>query len=322
MSHFPGNSQTLFSNRFNPGAARTLQICSVRTGAAVWCIILLWAGSLLGADPIARKNDQSARGHPEGKSSMVEARPAYLWGFNEIWFRDGDNPNIRPGKREITLNSPALGLQGEKFLMRDLALRAGGWFNLPQTWRNDSVLGEGPSLAWDTRARYLCADLSVAYHLGLGGTPYRAGLAAGYRYNDFLYRSERADEPAGVSEDHMQVHVPYLGVHYAHNDFKGSILRLDFLWSVLTLSRYESERRLEGEPLKINGHALTGLWLESVFAWSFPLTDNFLLGAFAKYNFMELSGGATIRGGGSSTRFSMDSRHHLIHTGLAATYTF
>ena len=59
--------------------------------------------------------------------------------------------------------------------------------------------------------------------------------------------------------------------------------------------------------MQIEGHSVTGFWLESVFGWSVPLTENALVGLFVKYNYLELSGGATVKTGLSETRFSMDS---------------
>ena len=38
--------------------------------------------------------------HLPQKKSLIEARGGYLWGINEIRFRDGDNPSIAPGKKD------------------------------------------------------------------------------------------------------------------------------------------------------------------------------------------------------------------------------
>lgn len=256
------------------------------------------------------------------KRSLLEARGAYMWAFNEIWLRDGDNPNIRPARKEVTLNSPAFGIYGETFFMSDLAGRIQAWINVPIDQRNDFIF-DGLALAWDTQARYVAADLSVVYHFGLGGTPYQAGIVGGYRYNDFDYRSVRNANPAGTFRDHMSVHIPYLGVHYAHRGFVGGLVRLDLIWSPLTLARYEGiENRLQTPLKQIVGTSITGFWFDSYLGWSTPVGEKILAGVFAQYSYLELSGGAKVEAGVSSTRFSMDSRHHLIFSGLTLSYAF
>ncbi len=74
-----------------------------------------------------------------GKKSMLEARAGYLWGFNEILFRDGDNANIVPGKKEVGLDSIIFGLQGETFATDDLAVRAQAWINIPHENQATSI---------------------------------------------------------------------------------------------------------------------------------------------------------------------------------------
>ncbi|MEJ2718692.1 MAG: hypothetical protein P8182_16435 [Deltaproteobacteria bacterium] len=278
-------------------------------------------GNAKAAGILAGFRDPFPSGAATGQSSIVEGRFGYLWGFDEIWFRDGDNSLIGPAKQEVTLNSLAFGLYGETFLLSDLTARVQAWINVPNEWRND-FLFDGVERAWDSRTRYLGVDLSIAYFFGLGGPPYRAGLVAGYRYNDFDYRSHLVSLEAGSFNDHLQVHIPYLGISYAHSRFMGSVVRLDILASWLTLCRLDGERDLEGEAMQIDGHSVTGFWCEALFAWSFPLTENALAGLFVKYNYLELSGGATVKLGLSETRFSMDSRSHLILTGLTVSYAF
>lgn len=268
-----------------------------------------------------RFSDPFPCGDARGQSSIVEGRFGYLWGFNEIWLRDGDNFLIAPAKEEVTLNSLAFGLYGETFLLSDLTARVQAWINVPNESRNDFLFDE-VLRAWDSRTRYLGADLSIAYFFGLGGPPYRAGLVAGYRYNDFDYRSHLASLEEGSFNNHIQVHIPYLGISYAHSQFMGSVVRLDILASWLTLSRLDGERDFEGQATRIEGHSVTGFWFESLFGWSVPVTENVLVGLFAKYNYLELSGGATVKMGLSETRFSMDSRSHLILTGLTVSYAF
>jgi hypothetical protein len=78
--------------------------------------------------------------HVPQKKSLIEARTGYLWGINEIRFRDGDNDIIPPGKKELNVNGVIFGLQGETFVMRDLAVRAQAWINIPQALRSDFLL--------------------------------------------------------------------------------------------------------------------------------------------------------------------------------------
>jgi hypothetical protein len=261
-------------------------------------------------------------GKKAAKRRLLEGRIAYFWGFHEIWIRDGDNAHIPPSKKEITLNSPLFGVYGETFLREDLALRVQGWMNIPFQHRND-FLFDGTALGWEVEARHIGVDIAAIYHLGLRKTPYMAGLVGGYRFNDFSYRSLRDIVPQGSFDDHLEIHIPYLGVYYAHVNFIGSVVRLDLHASPLTLCRYEGERNLQdAEPMRIKGHSVTGFWYETLFSWSIPAGRNSFVGLYAKYDYLELSGGATVSTLTSSTRFSMDSRHNLIRTGLIVTYTF
>ena len=259
--------------------------------------------------------------HVPQKKSLIEARAGYLWGINEIRFRDGDNAIIAPGKQELNVNGVIFGLQGETFVMRDLAVRAQAWINIPQALRSDFLL-DRTRRSWDTQAQFFEADLSVIYHLGLGGMPYTAGLTAGYRFDNFDYKSANVAVPGGSFHDHMHVHIPYLGIYYAHSNFVGSVVRLDILASPFTISRLDGAQDLAGSITQIDGQSLTGFWFESFFGWSKPIGQSAFLGAFAKYNYLGLSGGATLERDNSSTRFSMDSWHHLFVSGLTATYTF
>lgn len=254
------------------------------------------------------------------KKSLIEARAGYVWGVNEIRFRDGDNAIIAPGKKELNVNGLIFGLQGETFAMKDLAVRAQAWINIPQELRSDFLL-DRTRRSWDTRAQFFEADLSIIYHLGLGGMPYTAGLTAGYRFDNFDYKSTLV-AGAGTFNDHIHVHIPYLGIYYAHSNFVGSVVRLDVLSSFFTLARVDAAQDLAGSITQIDGQSLTGFWFESFFGWSRPIGRSAFLGAFAKYNYLGLSGGATVERDNSSTRFSMDSWHHLFMAGLTATYTF
>lgn len=267
-----------------------------------------------------------------GKKSMLEARVGYLWGFNQILFRDGDNDLILPGKQKLDLDSMIFGLQGETFATEDLAVRAQAWINIPHENRSDFFPDRSPGLpqygwlGWDSQVRYLQADLAAIYHIGLRGMPYAAGLVAGARYNNFDSLSKRVSSPTGTFRDHLHVYIPYTGVYYAHNDFLGSVMRLDVFFSPFTFSQLDAEEKLAGTVTQIDGHSLTGYWFETLFEWSAPVGDSVLLGALAKYNYLVLSGGATLNRNVSSTpystRFSMDSLHHLFVVGFGVTYMF
>lgn len=275
--------------------------------------------------------------------SMVEGRVGYLWGVNTIWFRDGTNDNSPPGKKEVRLDGPVFGIQGKtRVLTDDLGLRAQAWITLPQKTRGHFFLdltdnAQGlTSRAWDTESRYLAVDVAAIYylgpfghhinHLGSVGMPYTAGLVAGYRYNNLDYRSTRSAPDTGTFHDHIHVHIPYIGVHYAHEDFAGSLVRLDILASPLTLTQLDAERHLTGVITRFEGQSVTGFWFESLFSWSWPVSNRAFLGIFTNYNYLELSGGATVnRSEGAaldSTRFSMDSITHVIMAGVSGVVTF
>jgi hypothetical protein len=264
------------------------------------------------------------------KNSLLEAGFGYSFGFNKILLRDGDNANFAPIKKEIGLDSLAFAVQGETFVTSDLSVRIQGWINVPEKIRSDFVLyPPSPATnlatattAWDTSARYIEGDLSASYFFGLHGMPYAAGLTVGYRYNDLNYESVQVSAPSGTFYDHFQVHIPYLGVYYAHTGLIGSVVRLDLLISPITLARLDSNRLQVPLPVQIDGHAVTGFWFESFFDWSVPVSNGAFLGAFAKYNYLELNGGATMMNAVQSTRFSMDSRKHLFITGINLSYRF
>ncbi len=280
--------------------------------------------------------------YPKNKS-MVEARAGYMWGVNALWLRDGDNDNLPAGKKEVSLESPVFGIQAEtRAITDDLALRVQGWINLPQTTRGDFMLDRTvqrtlTAQAWETASRYLAADVSAIYHLGpfgyhlnrLGsvGMPYTAGLVVGYRYVDFDFRSTRSAQPTtGTFDDHFHIHIPYIGVHYAHEEFVGSLVRLDINASPFTLSRMDAEKQLTGVITQYEGESVTGFWFESLFSWSKSVSDGAYIGMFVNYNYLELSGGATVKSaqGGvlSATRFSMDTISHLVAVGISGVVTF
>jgi len=265
------------------------------------------------------------------KKTLVEARTGYLWGINEIRFRDGDYAIIPPGKMELNVNGVIFGLQGERYILPDLAVRAQAWINIPQSLRSDFFL-DRTRRSWDTRAQYFEADLSVictmlpVFPPPSPSMPYTpgivAGLTAGYRFDKFDYKSANVTVPGGSLHNHIQVHIPYLGIYYAHSRFVGSVVRLDVLASPFTISRVDATQDLAGSTTQIDGQSLTGWWFESLFEWSKPIGRNAFVGAFAKYNYLGLSGGATLEKDNASTRFSMDSWYHLFSAGLTATFTF
>ena len=213
------------------------------------------------------------------QKSMLEARAGYLWGVNALWLRDGDNGLIPPGKREVSLESPVFGIQGETRLFSDdLGARVQGWINVPETSRGDFLLDRGPgdvltAYSWESDSRYVSADLSAVYHLGpfgrypnhLGGIgmPYTAALTAGYRYVNLDITSARHAAPVGTAEDHFHVHIPYLGLHYANEDFMGTLVRLDIQASPLTMSRIDGQRQFRGEATETD--ALDLLYSSIIF---------------------------------------------------------
>ncbi len=218
--------------------------------------------------------------HEPSKKSLIEGRFGYLWGENEIRFRDGDNDNIAPGKKELNVNGLIFGLQGETFLMDDLAVRAQAWINVPQSLRSDFLL-EGTRQSWDTRAQFFEADLAAIYRIGLGGTPYAAGLTVGYRFENFDYKSALVAS-TGSFHDHIHVHIPYLGIYYAHSHFVGSVVRLDILASPLTLAQVDAAQDLAGSITTIDGQSVTGFWFESFFGWSKPISRQCIPGDLCK----------------------------------------
>jgi hypothetical protein len=299
---------------------RNLRPIFVRSVLLVLVILSTWPAAVCSAEFVPYPVPSPMFSHVPQKKWLIEARAGYLWGVNEIRFRDGDNAIIAPGKKELNVNGVIFGLQGETFAMKDLAVRAQAWINIPQELRSDFLL-DRTRRSWDTRAQFFEADLSIIYHLGLGGMPYTAGLTAGYRFDNFDYKSSLV-AAAGTFHDHIHVHIPYLGIYYAHSNFVGSVVRLDVLASPFTLSRVDGSQDFASSITQVDGTSLTGFWFESFFGWSRPVGRNAFLGAFAKYNYLGLSGGATLERDNASTRFSMDSWHHLFVTGLTATYTF
>jgi len=288
---------------------------------AATLVLVLLSGPCFAAD--FRTNEFIPAGHPpSSKTGFAEARFGYLWGLNVINLRDGDNALIPPSKREIELQGLLFGLAAGKFFTQDLGARVLAWIDLPQQVRCDFfiVRMEG---SWEVRPRYIAADIAGIYSIGPPGMPLTAGLMAGYRYTDLDYDSRTASQPAGTLQDHFQIHIPYLGVYYANTAMIGSVVRLDVIFSPLTLSRLDSNGSWSGMVTQIQGASVTGQFFETYFNWSWPLSESVLAGVFGSYTYLDLSGGATVvRGGRASTRFSMDSNYNIGLAGITLTYTF
>jgi hypothetical protein len=258
---------------------------------------------------------------PRRKHSMLEGRCGYLWGWNEVRFRDGDNGLIRPSRRLVTISGPVFEADGETFVRRDVSLRLQGSINLPTASRDLWRLGSLDS-TWDTEARIVKGDISAAYHFGPISMPYSAGLVAGYRYYNLLNKSDAKGLFGGSFTDNTHLHVPYFGICYSHTDFGGSLVRLDVLVSPLTMATMDWDGSSAGPSSRVDGHSIMGTLVEVGFRWSTAITQNILAGAFAKYTFMDLSGGATVETTGRSTRFSLDGTSHLFVVGGSTTFTF
>lgn len=259
---------------------------------------------------------------PFAKSGFAEARFGYQWGLNEIRLRDGDNALIPPSKRDIDLQGILFGVAAGKFFTDDVGVRIQGWIDIPTQMRNQFYLDRAYD-SWDTRARYIAADLSLIYSIGPRNMPLTAGLMAGYRYTDFDYDSRTVGQPAGTFHDHFQIHVPYMGVYYANAGMLDSLVRLDVLYAPIIFCRLDSNEQRSSVATQITGQAVTGQFFETFFSWSWPLSDSALAGIFATYTYMDFSGGATVvQGGVQSTRFSMDSPFNIVATGITLTYAF
>ncbi|AFM26330.1 hypothetical protein [Desulfomonile tiedjei] len=337
MQIFCGMKVSLFSKAhtlFSRVKIRTVQTIPF---LAVLGFFLLFANQTGAAEPLVYPDSMAFHGK-KPKESMIEARGGYQWGFHEIRWRDGDNPNslpgprIGPGKMVVPLDSIMFGLQGETFVSTDLALRAQVWMNITQQVQSNFYLSRiDPPPAqvpvsfqsrWDSMARVLEADVTAIYHLGLRGTPYAAGITGGFKYNNFDYSSQRTGNASGTIQNHMHVYIPYTGVYYAHNDFLGAVARLDISFSPLTILSLDAEQRLETTTTTFDGLSITGCQFGSNFEWSYAASENFLLGAVAKYDYQAVSGGVTLKTGGRSSRFSLDTWRHSVFSGISFTYLF
>jgi hypothetical protein len=264
------------------------------------------------------------------KSSIFETRLTYLWGFQDIKFRDGDNGLIPPSKRVIQLDSPMIGLSAGFFGSKDLAFRVQGWANIPVERRNEFLFTDGAPqtaaipryFAWDTQPRYLEADVSLIYLFGLGNMPYAAGILAGYKYKDFRYESRRVLPNTGTFNDYFHIHVPYTGIYYANTTLGGSFMRMELIYSPFTLARLDSVENIGGYSTFVDGNSMLGTNVQVLWTWSIRPSGSLLVGAFGAYDFLLLAGQAKVQAGARSTRFSMDTRQNVFILGIEATYNF
>ncbi len=268
--------------------------------------------------------------HKPKNKSIVEARVGYLWSTNEINLRMGDSEFVLPSKRKLYLDGPFLGLQVGTFALTDLAVRAQLWTNIPLQSRANFLFQDISRVtdmqAWDTRAWLLEADLSAIYHLNLGPMPYSAGLMGGYRFYLGQYHSKRVRSRADHFDDNYRIHVPYVGLYYAHTELLKSLVRLELAISPITFTQLDSTKEFSssGDRIRptISGSAVFGQWFDSLFEVSKPIGDQAFLGGFLKFTYINTSGSARVDIQDRTTNFSMDLRHLLFSAGLTGTYTF
>jgi hypothetical protein len=277
--------------------------------------------------------------HPSDQS-IVEARAGYMWGTNQIQYRNGDNGLIPAGRKDISLDSPIFGLQAGTFAVSDLAVRAQAWINIPLVWRSN-FLFDGQSLGWDTQSNYFEADLSAIYHFGLGHMPYTAAIVGGYRFYKVDYESHRITRWSDSFHDHFQIHVPYFGVYYSHTDLANSLVRLEILFSPILFCGMEANQSLNNQiapppnrtlvnipqNTQLDGQSYIGQWADVTFEWSKRLGKNVLLGASSRFNFINPVAGARAQHINANqelqiTHYTMDMRYWLLSAGLTFTYTF
>lgn len=265
---------------------------------------------------------------PITKKTLFEARVGALLGYSELRIREGDNDHVLAGRRNVDFHSWVFSAQAERFITQNLAVRAQGWINIPPAHKSDFFFDGG--VQWRNTTQYAAFDLAGVLHFGRGMTPYSAGLIGGYRFNFFDIYSERPTKDQDEYKERSQVHIPYLGVYYAHSNFLGGVARLDLHASPIVVSTVKgsSLTSINSRELRtLDGHSLTGIFFDSFLQWSIPLSDSFLAGAFARYEFLELHSGATVNShitgrSETETHFSMDSRFHKVLLGLSATFTF
>lgn len=319
----PGNTRVLGADRLSAVTMHTVRWLHGSVVVAV-LIVLVWAlgaGAQLSPFSAPSPGQPGACGPPIMKKKMIEARPTYYWGMDETWFRDPNNTFIRSAKMEMTLNSKAVGGQGEFFPMKDLAVRAQGWINFPEKQVND-LLFEGFFRSFETKPEFLSLDVSGIYHLGLSGMPYTSGLILGYRYFDYNYRSDSTWAPNAFFDTKKQMHIPYLGAYYAHTCFLGAVVRFDFCGTPLVISRFNADADWPAADTNIRGESNWGMFLDSYLQFSWGVGDSFLFGIFGRHNYTEINGRANIDLNALSTDFTMESHIHNFFAGLSATFTF
>ena len=264
------------------------------------------------------------------RRSFVDCQTGYLFDTNRLFFRDGDNPNIRAGVQDVYMQSPLLTLRGQKFFEDDIGVRVTASVSLPQSSRNNVYLFDGDtsnSRLWETRHQTLDGDLTLVYDFALGNMPYDGGLLAGIRYNYFEYASDGEDK-SGPFLDSIHTLVPNLGFYYTNSDFAGFRVRFEGSASPFVFSRVYGDGFVGNSTLRVDGMSIFGAWYDTSLSVSAPVTDGIGLGLFCRYNYIEITGGATLTSTRyrdsvySSTRFSMDSKNHLFVTGVSASYAF
>ncbi|MEW6352377.1 MAG: hypothetical protein AB1646_25270 [Thermodesulfobacteriota bacterium] len=326
---------SLLTSRLGRGPYGFLE--TVWSAAASWLVLALFAVLVLfptvgSAMDLAQAAMLPPATHsPESKRrDVLECRPGYLFGTNRLQFRDGDNAHIPPSVQDVYLSSAMLGAEVRKFLSKDIGIRAQGSINVPGKSRNEFLLFDGDAVrlgSWKTRYQTVDADVGLVYDFGLGVMPYDAGLLAGFKYQYFEYCSDREDK-SGPFRNAMHVLIPNLGFYYVNSDLAGFRVRFDWAASPAVLSRVFGDGYVGDSTLRVDGHSLTGAWYEASFVVSAPVTEGFGLGVSCRYNYLEITGGATLNsvrrrdGLYNSTRFSMDSRHHLFVVALSGAYAF
>ena len=137
MENSAANRRSLIPRRFHRGSTVNASLPLIIIVLSIFLLLGVVPGNVSVAWISSGFTDPFPSGDATGQSSIVEGRFGYLWGFNEIWLRDGDNSLIAPAKKEVTLNSLAFGLYGETFLLSDLTARVQAWINVPNESGND-----------------------------------------------------------------------------------------------------------------------------------------------------------------------------------------
>ncbi len=273
---------------------------------------------------------------PKRDKYLFEASVGYLWGTNQLRYRDADKPFMPPGRRDLTMDSPIFGIQAGAFLLPDLAIRGQFRINLPQTWGNRFFfVGENEStiqeLPWIVKTRYIESDISAIYHFGLGDMPYTAAMVGGYRFYKTDFDSHRPQRWSDSFTDHFQIHVPYLGAYYSHSNLAGALVRFEFLVSPVILCKMKANQIIAGRSTQLDGVSYLGQWMDTTFELSKKIGGGAFVGGLLRYNFINPIARAKAEGfllptDGKTklhpTDYVMDMRHHLFIGGLTFTYTF